>query len=95
MFASTLAAPLSNFVGVLDRMRSGVYYVLEALKQTKDSEEPAKEVSEEAEAKTGEAGMVEVKAKESEPGKGNSPAENASEEQLSEDKNKKEENSDG
>ncbi|QMU56317.1 MAG: 50S ribosomal protein L10 [Candidatus Mycalebacterium zealandia] len=124
IFASTLATPLSNFVGALDRMRSGVYYALESLKQKKDAEEPAKETAEikpeetqAADARTEEAapqadsgesasgGNAEVKAEgtetseakkeESESEKGSSPAENTPEKQSSEDKNKKEENSDG
>lgn len=108
MFASTLAAPISNFASVLDRMCSRIYYALEALKQTKNGEGTAKKTAEKTDegrnlsAKEGnpqgdgsETGTAEVKAEETESGKDGSPVESAPEKESSEHKNKKEENSYG
>ncbi len=46
MFASALAAPVSNFVGTLDQIRSKFVYALEALKQKKSGETSEAEAGE-------------------------------------------------
>lgn len=97
MFASALVFPLSNFVSVVDQMRSKIVYALEALKETKDGREVRDESRSDPPAGADMQSMQtdEIKAEVSgnkapSPGKAEKTAEESSDNQ-----NKKEENKNG
>ncbi len=92
MFASTLLTPLSNFVSVMDQMRSGFVHSLEALRRAKESGEISDNPEEGRSGAAAKNGKTEMKVDENEQSK--VPMENETE-QSSDNQNKKEENSDG
>ncbi len=100
MFASTLVSPISNFVGVVDRMRHKLLHALEALKETKDGQDaPGEEQAESSAGEVGAQGARTDEPKAEAPAGGESSAaeetEKTTEEGSSKNQNKKEENNNG
>ncbi len=92
-----LVSPISNIAGALDRMRSKIVCALEALKETKDGRETQSETpSAGTDVQDGRTDEIKTETAESAaPNAGETGTEKATEDESSNNQNKKEESSDG
>ena len=95
MFASALAAPLSNFANALNQVNCKVLYALEALKRAKDGEQPPQERETDTAANGGEGKPAEAAADETAGEDTSAGGTEKEKEKSSDNENPKEENSDG